>query len=91
MEGVNKYYGTHICVSETVYQETKDYFSYRFLDRIRVKGKKETLSIYELMGEKDTLSEEKRSSIKQFIQGQEMYFKRDFLKAKEIFSELAKA
>lgn len=78
-------------MSETVYQETKEYFSYRFLDRIRVKGKKETLSIYELLAEKDTLSEEKRSIIKQFMQAQELYFKRDFLKAKEIFSDLAEA
>ena len=78
-------------MSETVYQETKEYFSYRFLDRIRVKGKKETLSIYELLAEKDTLSEEKRTTVKHFIQAQELYFKRDFLKAKEIFSDLAEA
>ncbi len=37
LEGVNKYYGTKICVSEVIYQEVKDKFDFRFLDRIQVK------------------------------------------------------
>lgn len=88
LEGVNKFYGTQICVSEEMYKKTKTNFSYRFLDRIRVKGKKNTLSIYELLGTEKALSEEKRKSLKKFAQGQELYFQREFQKAKQVFSEL---
>lgn len=41
LEGVNKEYGTYICVSESVVEKAKNEFIFRELDRIRVKGKKE--------------------------------------------------
>ena len=37
LEEVNKKYGTYLCVSETVYQEQKNNFDFRYLDQIRVK------------------------------------------------------
>jgi hypothetical protein len=37
MEGVNKFYGTYICVSEDIYAEVKEKFEFRYLDKIRVK------------------------------------------------------
>ena len=72
-----------------MYKKTKQYFAYRFLDRIRVKGKKKTLSIYELLGEENTLTEKRRNTLKKFAQAQELYFKREFEQAKNVFSELA--
>jgi adenylate cyclase len=39
LEGVNKFYGTYMCVSEAIYQEVKEYFVFRYLDKIRVKWK----------------------------------------------------
>ena len=53
LEGVNKEYGTLICVSESVYSEVRNDFSFRELDMIRVKGKYEGIRIYELLGEKN--------------------------------------
>jgi len=85
LEGVNKFYGTHICVSEEVYTETKQDFEYRFLDRIRVKGKKKILNIYELLGLKGSLSTKEKTKLKKFAQAQELYFKRDFQAAKKLF------
>ena len=37
LEGVNKEYGTLICVSSTVAERTKDEFVFRELDTIKVK------------------------------------------------------
>lgn len=37
LEGVNKFYGTNICASESIYKETNQDFEYRFLDSITVK------------------------------------------------------
>jgi adenylate cyclase len=50
LEGTNKNYGTHIIVSETTYQQAIDVVHGRLLDAVRVKGKKEPVRIYEVIG-----------------------------------------
>lgn len=55
LEGLNKQYGTRICVSETTYENTKDLYIFRILDRVVVKGKKEPVGIYELLGTRDEI------------------------------------
>ncbi len=52
LEGLNKEYGTHIIVPKYTYEDIKNEFVLRELDRIRVKGKKVPIHIFELMGVK---------------------------------------
>ncbi|WP_022664819.1 CHASE2 domain-containing protein [Desulfospira joergensenii] len=47
LEGINKEYGTTILVSESVTQKLSGRFSFRYVDRVRVKGRKESVRIYE--------------------------------------------
>jgi adenylate cyclase len=54
LEGVNKIYGTKIIVSDAVYQAIKNDFVLRYIDCIAVKGKKNGINIYELIGEEKT-------------------------------------
>lgn len=49
LEGTNKVYGTRIIISEYTYAHVKDRVVTRELDSIRVKGKKEPVTIYELI------------------------------------------
>lgn len=49
LEGTNKFYGTHIIISEFTYQYVKDDVIVRELDLIRVKGKALPVKIYELV------------------------------------------
>jgi len=49
LEGTNKFYGTHIIISEFTYQYVKDDVITRELDLIRVKGKALPVKIYELI------------------------------------------
>lgn len=51
LEGINKFYGTHILVSDTMYDLIKDQFVLRKVDRIAVKGKTDASDIYELLAE----------------------------------------
>lgn len=51
LEGVNKLYGTQIITSHAVYQQIKNHFVLRRVDRIAVKGKHEYTDIYELIAE----------------------------------------
>ncbi len=53
LEGINKDYGTRICVSHTVFREAGDRLWLRPIDRVTVKGRRETMTIYELVGIKD--------------------------------------
>ncbi|MDD5213000.1 MAG: CHASE2 domain-containing protein [Candidatus Gracilibacteria bacterium] len=89
LEGVNKFYGTAICVSESVYDEVKDSFEFRYLDKIRVKGKNEPINIYELICLKGDLTDMKKQIISDFDIAIELYIARKFPDALEIFKKLA--
>jgi adenylate cyclase len=81
LEGVNKEYGTHIIISENTYKHIKDSsFIVRELDRIRVKGKKEPIIIYELIGE-GTPTQEVQDFIKTFEEGLREYRSQNWDKA----------
>ena len=49
LEGINKVYGTQVCVSQTIYDSMRHRFLMRPLDCVAVKGRKEPIFIYELM------------------------------------------
>ncbi len=51
LEGLNKYYGTSLIISESTAQALGDGFILRDLDQVRVKGKAQAAHIYELLGE----------------------------------------
>ncbi len=51
LEGMNKYYGTQLLVSDSVERETKGRFLFRWLDRVAPSGVSLPLDIYELVGE----------------------------------------
>jgi adenylate cyclase len=56
LEALNKEYGTHILVSETCHESAKNSgLLFRELDLIRVKGKLQPVTIYELIGQQSEL------------------------------------
>ena len=57
LEGLNKIYGTEIIVSGNTAELIGDAFRLRELDLVRVKGRDQALSIYELLGASDVLLE----------------------------------
>lgn len=83
LESLNKYYGTHILVSEdTRVKITDPGFRFREVDRVKVKGKQLPVVIYELVtGD--------ASFLINFEEGLNCYRKADFSGAAKIFNELA--
>lgn len=94
LEGLNKEYGTHILVNESTYAEVKDDgFLFRELDIIRVKGKLQPVTIYELVGnlselEHDPAYNELKQRLKDFAAARELYRKRDWEQAQHAFQEI---
>jgi adenylate cyclase len=93
LEGLNKDYGTHIIVNETTYQSAKDDgFVFRELDLIRVKGKLQPVTIYQLMGRQADLAaegraEEVRLQVEQFARARELFRNRKWEAAQHAFQE----
>ncbi|MBU3555424.1 adenylate/guanylate cyclase domain-containing protein [Polynucleobacter sp. UB-Piko-W3] len=53
LEGMNKEFGTSICVSHSLFKEAGERLCVRPIDQILVKGRKSELLIYELVGIRD--------------------------------------
>jgi len=83
LEGLNKFYGTNIMVSEFVYSKVKKKFLFRELDLVKVKGKEKPVKIYELISE----FKEKNENILNYEKGLEFYKKGKFLEARTYFSK----
>ena len=62
LEGLTKYYGVQLIVSETTAAGLENILLRR-LDRVKVKGKNEPVDIYEPVGLTDALSDERLAEI----------------------------
>lgn len=49
LEGLNKYFGTNIIISDNTYKKLKNTYQCRKIDLIRVKGKQKPVIIYEVL------------------------------------------
>ncbi len=88
LESINKYYRTNIIICEHIYDQVKDEFLFRKLDRIILKGKTKPLTIYELVDNKTIDSKNEYGWINDYEEALKLYFDSEFLKASEIFNRL---
>jgi two-component system sensor histidine kinase ChiS len=91
LEGLTKLYGVGILVSEATISELSEggNYTYRFLDRVRVKGKKQPIAIYELYDEKLKKSNYlKTKTRKIFQQAVLAYSQGNFAFAQGIFQKI---
>ena len=54
LEGVNKQFGTSICISDSVFEAVKAHVLARPLRKLRVKGRQQEFMPYELLGMRET-------------------------------------
>ncbi|WP_020528672.1 adenylate/guanylate cyclase domain-containing protein [Flexithrix dorotheae] len=91
IEGLTKVYGCNILVSGDVLYNlrNKDKYSFRYLDKVKVKGKAKPISLFEILnGLPDREFDLKMSTKEDFNQAINAYLAQDFLKAKEGFQYL---
>lgn len=93
LQEVDKVYHTSIIISQDTYSELGEKFLARPLDFVAVKGKKEKIRIYELLGKKGAEEEirpipEAEELCKGFSQAYEAYEHQDFNQAKALFEAI---
>lgn len=89
LESTTKHYGCDIIISHNTYEYCQDRVWTRELDLIRVKGRQEPVSIYELVGlQNERLSPLQEQIIAHYQKGRSYYLQRRFVAAREEFKEV---
>ena len=78
LEGITKEYGVGVIVGEETREILRKEFAFRELDRVRVKGKEEAISIYEPLGIEAELSKEALEELKLWNQFLRQYRAQDW-------------
>jgi adenylate cyclase len=92
LESISKQYGCDIVISQNTFQPCQENIWARELDYIRVKGRNEPVSIYELVGlRSEPITTEKLQVIEHYHKGREYYLKRDFNLARREFAKVLAA
>lgn len=92
LEGINNYYGSNVLVGEDTYAQAKDDFVFREIDRVRVKGKQQPISMYEpLAAVGESLDEHMTTIRESYAKGLEQYRNSEFQAAIETLEPLADA
>jgi adenylate cyclase len=89
LESASKQYGCDIVMSESTYATCADRVWARELDWIRVKGKNQPVSVYELVGlQSQQIADEKKRAIELYGQGRSYYLDRKFTSAMTAFGRI---
>jgi adenylate cyclase len=85
LEGANKAYKSDLMISQFTYDHVVDDVDVRELDTIRVVGKSEAVTVYQLLEKKDRISGSIADLIDFYLQGLELYKQREYAGAIEKF------
>jgi adenylate cyclase len=92
LEGLNKDFGSHILLSETTYAQVEDpLLIFRELDLIRVKGKLQPITLYELVAARGTPEGDApglEEHLELFALGRACYRKRRWQDAQIVFEQI---
>ncbi len=78
LEGITKQYGSEVVISESTACQLPEDVVTRELDKVRVKGKYQPVTIYEVLGTRDEISKALVSLQKWFVQGLVSYRKQSW-------------
>jgi adenylate cyclase len=87
LEGLNKFYGTRIIISEFTRESVSNAMEVRHIDTVAVKGKKQGVKIFELVSEKGNIGDEARDFVNLCNNGMDHYEKNDWHESVKVFEE----
>ncbi len=90
LEGANKFYHTYAMCTEFTMEPAKEQVEFRELDSVAVKGVTIPVRVFEMIGKKGEVPEDKMKGIAYFQKGLELYRKRQFEEASKYFTAVFK-
>ncbi|MCP5503051.1 MAG: response regulator [Leptospiraceae bacterium] len=85
LESACKQYGVDILISKDVVDLLDPDLVVREIDIMKVKGKEIPVIAYEVMGEKDSITEKQKSLLEIFTKAKKEYIEGNFIEAKQLF------
>jgi len=87
LEPLCKQYGVGVLASEAIVERAREDFEFRLVDRVAVKGKDESVRVYELLGARGQC-DDAVAKARVYERALETYFARDFTGARALFAAL---
>jgi len=91
LEGVNKAYRTPILISRDTYDLVRDDIAARFVDRVRVVGRKAPVDIYQPICRRSLIEQEQLERFRAYEKAWNMMRRRHFVEAEKILTDLCMA
>ena len=88
LEGVNKFYGSHVMASEVTVAACAGGVEFRELDLVAVKGKEQAVRVFEVLGLTGELAPETIRRRQDFAEGLELYRQGRFPEAQARFEAI---
>jgi DNA-binding response OmpR family regulator len=91
IEGLNKMYGSYVSLSDETFLALKepDRYRHRFIDKVRVKGKDEAVTVYEVFeGDPEGIAGFKEKTKPAFESGLQLYYGKKFSEASVHFNQV---
>ncbi|MBI5571203.1 MAG: response regulator [Desulfomonile tiedjei] len=91
IEGLNKMYGSYVSLSDETLSAMKesDRYRHRFMDKVRVKGREDAVTVYEVFeGDPAGLAELKDQTKPEFESGIQLYYSKKFSEASVHFNQV---
>jgi len=88
LEGANKAYGSVIMIGPRTYELAREHIEVRELDRVRVAGKTEAVTVYELLSLKGGLDARKRATVERYHAALALYREARFDEAASMLETL---
>ena len=92
--GVSKLYDARILISHRFFNFTEGFlnydkrFSYRFIDRVILKGFREPITLFEVLMDSDPRFDIKKNSMPAYSKAYSKYVQKNWAEAKDLFSEI---
>jgi len=91
IEGLNKMYGSYVSLSDETFfaMEEPDRYRHRFIDKVRVKGREDAVTVYEVFeGDPEGIAGLKDQTKPEFQSGLQLYYCKKFSEASVHFSQV---
>ncbi|WP_343211063.1 adenylate/guanylate cyclase domain-containing protein [Archangium violaceum] len=87
LEGANKAYGSVIMIGPRTYEMAREHIEARELDRVKVAGKEEAVTVYELLARAGELPAAKRTTVERYHRALALYREARFEEAALVLEE----